>query len=43
VLDPWKEERTDHMIGALLCLLASLAAILASVLLGFVALSGHPR
>jgi rhomboid protease GluP len=43
VLNPWKEERTDHVIGALLCLLASVAAILASVLLGFAALSGHAR
>jgi rhomboid protease GluP len=43
VLDPWKEERTDHVIAALLCLLATLAAILASVVLGVVALSGHLR
>jgi rhomboid protease GluP len=31
VLDPWKEERTDHMIAALLCLLASLASIVVSL------------
>jgi rhomboid protease GluP len=33
-LDPWKEERTDHLIAALLCLLASLGAIAASLALG---------
>jgi rhomboid protease GluP len=34
VLDPWKEERTDHVLAALLCLLASLAAVAASLVLG---------
>jgi rhomboid protease GluP len=34
VLDPWKEERTDHVLAALLCLLASLAAVSASLVLG---------
>ena len=33
-LDPWKEERTDHVVAALLCLLATLAAIAASLALG---------
>ncbi len=42
-LDPWKEERTDHVVIALACLLATLAAILVSVALGIAVLSGHPR
>ena len=30
-LDPWKPERIDHMVGALICLLLSALAIVASV------------
>jgi rhomboid protease GluP len=42
-LDPWKEERTDHMIVALLCLLAVLAALLGSAIPGVRALLASPR
>ncbi len=37
-LDPWKEERTDHLVAALLCLAAAAAAVLASLLGGLAAL-----
>jgi rhomboid protease GluP len=37
-LDPWKVERTDHVVIALACLLATLGAVLASVALGLGAL-----
>jgi len=37
-LDPWKEERTDHVIAALLCLAAAAAAVLGSLLGGLAAL-----
>ena len=30
-LDPLKPERVNHMIGALICLLATVLAILASI------------
>ncbi len=33
LLDPWKEERTDHVLVALLCLLASLASIVVPLVL----------
>ena len=33
VLDPMKPERGDHLIAALLCLVASVAAVVASLLL----------
>jgi len=33
LLDPWKEERTDHVLAALACLFASAAAIIASLAL----------
>ena len=38
LLDPWKEEGPGHVIAAFACLLATLAAILASVLTGLPAL-----
>jgi rhomboid protease GluP len=37
-LDPWKEERLDHVIGAFACLGATVAAVVASVLTGLPAL-----
>jgi len=33
-LDPLKPERVNHMVGALVCLLATALAILASILAG---------
>jgi len=38
LLDPWKEERTDHLVAALLCLAAAAAAVIASFLGGLAAL-----
>jgi hypothetical protein len=38
VLDPWKEERVDHVVAAFALLAASALAIVASVLTGFPAL-----
>lgn len=34
VLDPWKEERVDHVLVAFACMAATVAAILASILTG---------
>ncbi|MEW6336104.1 MAG: rhomboid family intramembrane serine protease [Acidobacteriota bacterium] len=34
VLDPWKEERVDHVLVALLCLAATAASIVASIATG---------
>ncbi len=41
VLDPWKEERVDHVVAAFVCLAASAIAIVASVLTGLPALGGR--
>ena len=41
VLDPWKEERVDHVVAAFACLAASVVAVVASVLTGFPALGGR--
>ena len=41
ILDPWKPERVDHVVGAFLCLTASLLAVLASVLSGLSVVSEH--
>jgi rhomboid protease GluP len=38
VLDPWREERLDHVIAAFACLAATVASIVASVLTGLPAL-----
>jgi rhomboid protease GluP len=37
-LDPWKEERLDHVIAAFACLAATVASVIASVLTGLPAI-----
>ncbi|MGE5235214.1 MAG: rhomboid family intramembrane serine protease [Acidobacteriota bacterium] len=37
-LDPWKEERLDHVIAAFACLAATVAAVIASVVTGLPAI-----
>ncbi len=41
LLDPWKEERVDHVVAAFALLAASAAAVVASVLTGFPALGAR--
>jgi uncharacterized membrane protein YfcA len=42
-LDPLKPERIDHIVGAVICLVISALAILASIYKGFEALSAAVR
>jgi len=40
-LDPWQEERVDHVVTAFACLAATILAVVASVLTGLPALAAH--
>jgi rhomboid protease GluP len=40
-LDPWREERVDHVVAAFVCLAATILAIVASLLTGLPALAAN--